>query len=221
MIRSVCSALGVCTAILAVTACETSKSSNPLSPSVAGPIPGVEITAPKVLEPSVGARVAADAQPVSLLIENASSPGVRPLSIVFEVATDAGFTNKVFSREAIAPGEGGRIDAASAGSSWRAAAHPSGTRAPRTAPNTDPFSAAANFAVFTPIVIEAPEPIARAAMNATVSSLRPQFVVNNAPALRSGRRAQLYPRNRRHLHVREQGRDDDSRRTAEPRPGST
>ena len=36
---------------LAASACETSKSANPLSPSVAGPIPGVEISAPKPLEP--------------------------------------------------------------------------------------------------------------------------------------------------------------------------
>ena len=138
----------------------------------------MEITAPKVLEPSVGARVAADAQPVSLLIENASSSGVRPLSYVFEVATDAGFTNKVFSREAIAPGEGGRTtlrlpDPLASGRSyfWHARAEDGA--------NTGPFSAAANFAVFTPIVIEAPEPIAPA-MNATLGSLRPPFVVNNA-----------------------------------------
>jgi hypothetical protein len=178
MIRRACFALGVCTAIVALTACETSKSSNPLSPSVAGPIPGVEITAPKVLEPSVGAKIAADEQPVSLLIENASSSGVRPLSYVFEVATDAGFTNKVFQREAITPGEGGRTtlrlpDPLATGRSyfWRARAEDGA--------NTGPFSTAANFAVFTPIVIETPEPVAPA-MNATVSTLRPQFVVNNA-----------------------------------------
>jgi hypothetical protein len=29
-----------------LAACQTSKSANPLSPSVAGPIPGVEISAP-------------------------------------------------------------------------------------------------------------------------------------------------------------------------------
>src|SRR5882672_6308264 len=98
MIRSVLSALGVCTAVLALTACQTSKSSNPLSPSVAGPIPGVEISAPKILEPVVGAKIAADEQPLSLLIENSSSNGVRPLSYAFEVATDVGFTNKVFVR---------------------------------------------------------------------------------------------------------------------------
>ena len=178
MNRSVLSALGVCTAVLALTACETSKSSNPLSPSVAGPIPGVEITAPKILEPFIGARIAVDEQPVSLLIENASSSGVRPLSYVFEVAADAGFTNKVFVREGIAPGEGGRTklrmaDALPTGRSyfWRARAEDGA--------NTGPFSVAANFNVFTPIIIEAPLPM-QPAQNSTVSSLRPQFVVNNA-----------------------------------------
>src|SRR2546427_9628992 len=87
--------------------CEASKSAAPLSPSVAGPIAGVNITAPKPLEPN-GSRVASDKQPVTLLAENASTTGVRPLSYVFEVATDAGFTNTVFSRDGIAPGDGGR-----------------------------------------------------------------------------------------------------------------
>jgi len=178
MIRRAISAVGVCTAILAVSACEASKSSNPLSPAVAGPIPGVEITAPKVLEPSVGAKIAVDEQPVSLLIENASSSGVRPLSYVFEVATDAGFTNKVFQREAITPGEGGRTklrlpDPLATGRSyfWRARAEDGA--------NSGAYSATANFAVFTPIIIEAPEPM-QPAQNSTISSLRPQFVVNNA-----------------------------------------
>src|SRR5438309_7178423 len=92
---------------VAATACQATKSSNPLSPSVAGPIPGVNITAPKTLEPS-GWKIPVDQQPVTLLAENAATTGVRPLSYVFEVATDAGFTNKVFVREGVAPGDGGR-----------------------------------------------------------------------------------------------------------------
>jgi len=178
MIRRVLCAIGVCAAMLAVTACEASKSENPLSPTVAGPIPGVEITAPKALEPAVGSKIAVEDQPVSLLIENASSNGVRPLSYVFEVATDTGFTNKVFSREAIPPGEGGRTtlrlpDRLATGRSyfWRAHAEDGA--------NTGAYSATANFAVFTPIIIEAPEPV-QPAQNSTVGSLRPQFVVNNA-----------------------------------------
>src|SRR4051812_34570530 len=178
MIRRVLSAVSVCTVVLASTACETSKSSNPLSPAVAGPIPGVQISAPKILEPVVGAKIAVDAQPLSLMIENASSNGVRPLSYVFEVATDTGFTNKVFVREGVAPGEGGRTalrlpDPLQTGRSyfWRAHAEDGA--------NTGPFSPSANFNVFTPIVIQEPV-LVQPAQNSTVTSLRPDFIVNNA-----------------------------------------
>ena len=69
-----------------LVACESEKSANPLSPTVAGPIPGVNITPPKPLEPGNGWQLKGDKQPVTLLLENASSNGVRPLSYVFEVA---------------------------------------------------------------------------------------------------------------------------------------
>ena len=66
--------------LASLVGCEASKSSTPLSPSVAGPIPGIEISAPKPLEPVVGAKVAVDQQPVTLLIENPSSTGPRARS---------------------------------------------------------------------------------------------------------------------------------------------
>jgi|RhiMetdeSRZDD1v2_1073273.scaffolds.fasta_scaffold17894_8 hypothetical protein len=171
-------AIGVCAAAVVLTACETSKSSNPLSPSVAGPIPGVEITAPKILEPVSGVKIAVDNQPIELLIENASSSGVRPLSYAFEIAADAAFATKVFTREGVAPGDGGRTklrlpEALTTGRSyyWRARAEDGA--------NTGPFSTASNFNVFTPIIIEPPV-LMQPAQNSTVSSLRPQFVVNNS-----------------------------------------
>ena len=94
-------------ALFAATGCAAEKSSNPLTPTVAGPIPGVDISAPKVLTPAA-TKIPVDQQPVTLLAENASSSGVRPLTYVFEVATDTGFANKVFIREDVTPGEGGR-----------------------------------------------------------------------------------------------------------------
>jgi len=167
--------------VLALAGCETSKSSNPLSATVAGPIPGVEISAPKPLEPN-GARIAVDNQPVTLLIENAGTNGPRPLTYTMEVAIDANFTNKVFDREGIAPGDGGRTslrlpDRLATGHSyyWRARAEDGA--------NTGPYSAAASFEVFTPIVIEAPGAIAPGP-NETVATLRPRFTWANAP--RSG-----------------------------------
>ncbi len=166
---------------LALAACETSKSSNPLSSTLAGPIPGVEISSPKPLEPN-GARIEVESQPVTLLIENASTNGPRPLTYTMEVAIDAGFTNKVFEREGVTPGDGGRTtlrlpDHLATGRSyyWRARA---GDGA-----NTGPYSPAASFEVYTAIVIEAPVAVAPAP-NQTVNTLRPRFTWINAP--RSG-----------------------------------
>src|SRR3954452_24126960 len=103
--RSACSALGVLLAAFVLAGCEASKSTNPLSPSVAGPIPGINISAPTLVQPAAGSNIAVDQQPVTLMIENASSNGARPLSYAIEIATDAEFTNKVFSRDGIAAGE--------------------------------------------------------------------------------------------------------------------
>src|SRR5688572_21346097 len=115
-------------AAVALAACEAKKSSNPLSPSVAGPIPGVEITAPKLLEPAQGFKFKENQQPIKLVIENSSTSGVRPISYIFEVASDGDFSNKMFARNGVAPGEGGRtsvqLDALELGRSyyWRARA---------------------------------------------------------------------------------------------------
>src|SRR3954468_299203 len=95
-------------ALVTIAGCAVDKTENPLSPTVAGPIPGVEISAPYALEPGGGQMIAADRQPLTLLLQNAASNGPRPLTYAFEVATDAGFTNKVFARAAIAPGAQGR-----------------------------------------------------------------------------------------------------------------
>ena len=73
-------ALGVLAVVLIFPACEASKSSTPLSPSVAGPIPGVQISAPKMLEPQSGSKISIEKQPVTMLIENAGSTGPRPLT---------------------------------------------------------------------------------------------------------------------------------------------
>ncbi len=161
--------------LLATAGCQAMKSSNPLSPDVAGPIPGVDISAPKPLDPN-GAKVAVDKQPVTLTVENASTSGQRPLNYVFEVATDVGFTNKVFSRAGVTPGDGRtnvRLpDPLAPGRSyyWRARAEDGA--------NTGPYSSPANFDVFTPIVIEQPE-LLSPVNNARVSNLRPAFTFAN------------------------------------------
>ena len=50
-------------------------------------------------------KMPVDQQPVTLVVENASTNGQRPLTYLFEVATDTGFTNQVFVREGVTPGE--------------------------------------------------------------------------------------------------------------------
>ena len=158
------------------------KSSNPLSPSVAGPIPGVNITPPTPLEPRDGVGIAVDEQPLTLLLQNAETNGERPLRYVFEVATDTGFTNKVFTREGIAPGDGGRTalrlpDPLASGRTyyWRAQA--------LDGANTGPPSPVAHFRIFTPIVIERPT-LESPVNNVQIASLQPEFEIGNAP--RSG-----------------------------------
>jgi hypothetical protein len=94
------------TSLVALTACEAQKSETPLSPSVAGPIPGVNITAPRPVEPSVGTKLKDSQQPIRLTIENSTTSGVRPISYTFEVASDSAFTAKVFGRGSVPPGDG-------------------------------------------------------------------------------------------------------------------
>jgi len=73
--------------LFTLVGCEAKKSETPLSPSVAGPIPGVEISTPRLIEPSMGAKLKDAQQPIRLMIENSNTSGVRPLAYTFEVAT--------------------------------------------------------------------------------------------------------------------------------------
>jgi hypothetical protein len=163
-------------AAIAVAGCESKKSSNPLSPTVAGPIPGVNISTPKVVEPQGGTKIPVDKQPITLTVENASTNGVRPLYYTFEVATDAGFGNKVFTRQNVAQGEGRtslRLPDALATEKtyyWRAQA--------LDGANTGTPTSATNFDVYTPIVIEAPLP-AGPPENSKVASVHPILSVTN------------------------------------------
>ncbi len=91
---------------IGLAGCEAAKSSNPTAPSVAGPIPGVNITAPGLVEPAQNFKFKESEQPIRLVVQNATSSGVRALTYTFEVAADSGFSSKVFSRSGVAPGDG-------------------------------------------------------------------------------------------------------------------
>ena len=158
------------------------KSENVLSPTVAGPIPGVNIAQPIPLGPKDGLQIAVESQPITLVIENAATNGQRPLNYTFEVATDVNFSTKIFTRDGVAPGDGGRTslrlpDALPSGRTyyWRSKA--------QDGANNGPYSGFAHFNVFTPIVIQ--KPILRAPINnVLLDSALPRFSLDNAP--RSG-----------------------------------
>ncbi|CAN5883282.1 hypothetical protein BH24ACI5_BH24ACI5_15190 [soil metagenome] len=94
--------------LVPLVACEAQKSENPLSPSVAGPIAGVEITAPRLLQPSQGTKLKESQQPITLVVENSSTNGVRPIAYTFEVASDSAFETKMYARSGVTPGTDGR-----------------------------------------------------------------------------------------------------------------
>ncbi len=179
-------ACSLMTVAVLVTACEVKKSSNPLSPSVAGPIPGVNITGPKSLEPVAGSRIEFARQPITLSVENATTNGVRPLTYLFEVAADAQFATKVFSQAGIQPGNGKTsvvLPEFPTGRTyfWRALA--------QDGANTGTYTPTLAFSVFTPVVIQAPTLLSPAA-GELLPTLVPPLVVGNAP--RSGPIGAIY-----------------------------
>jgi hypothetical protein len=177
MKSSILQVVSVAAVAVTLTACQVSKSANPLSPSVAGPIPGVAISAPKIMQPDFGAKIAVEQQPLTLTVGNASSTGVRPITYRFEIAATTDFTNTFYSHSDVAPGDGKTSlqlpDPLASGHTyyWRARAEDGA--------NTGPYSASANFDVFTPIVIQAPVPVAPI-NNMLAESVRPRFSFTNA-----------------------------------------
>ena len=162
-------------ATLCLGACEAAKSANPTAPSVAGPIPGVSITAPKPLEPGAGSTLVFGTEPPTLLIENAGSSGVRALWLQVEVGTDAAFKQVVHTADRLTPGEGGRTayrlpEPLGAGYTyyWRSRA--------LDGANTGPYSSVSTFTVVPPVVIDPPTPVAPIG---TITTNKPDFRVTN------------------------------------------
>ncbi len=167
----------LCAALtFALAGCEAQKSSNPLSPSVAGPIAGVNITAPKLIEPAQGFKYKESQQPIKLVLENATSNGVRPVAYMFEVATDADFNSKVYARSGVPAGDNGRtsvqIDRLDLGRAyyWRAKADDGA--------NSSQFSAS-QFEVLPKPLLVAPL-IYSPVNNERVASRRPTLTVNDS-----------------------------------------
>ena len=96
--------------ILCLVGCEAAKSANPTAPSVAGPIPGVNITTPRALEPFAGSTLTFNNEPPTLLIENPGTSGTRSIWLQVEVGVDAGFQQIVHQADQIALGTNGIVN---------------------------------------------------------------------------------------------------------------
>jgi hypothetical protein len=173
--------VAVCVGLfLGTTACETAKSANPLSPTLAGPMEGVSITAPKALEPWANQQIKDNEQPFNVVIENASSSSPRPFKMRMQIATDSGFASVVWAHDALEPGEGGQTrfrmwDRLQAGRQyyWRVMADDGA--------NKSDWSSGVGFQVLMPAAFGAPSPRFPVA-NALVSSPRPELAVANGQA---------------------------------------
>jgi hypothetical protein len=158
--------------LTAVAGCGVEKSENPLSPSVAGPIAGVQISAPRPVEPAPGSKLKASQQPIRLVVENANTNGVRPLSYTFEVSSDSAFQTQVYARSKVVPGSGTTFImleplGIGKGYYWRARAEDGA--------NTGPY-VTASFEVLPQPELGAPALISPI-NNERVSSLRPTLVI--------------------------------------------
>jgi hypothetical protein len=171
--------------IVALTATATSCSNNnPAQPSGGSGTLTSSIVAPRPLTPSNSAQIRYSEQPVTLAVQNAVStkPGV---TYAFEVATDAAFTTKVQTKDAVAEGAAGqtsvKLDALAAAKDyyWHARATGGGT--------TGVFGAVYKFTVGPAIVISAPTPVTP--LTGTTTSGWPTFTVIDA--VRSGPAAPL------------------------------
>ena len=163
-----------------VTACETAKSENPLSPTVAGPIAGVTITAPRALEPGPNQQIRDRDQPFNVVIENASSSSARPYKMRMQVATDSNFSSVVWSRDGIDPAEGGQTrfimpERLQAGRSyfWRVMADDGA--------NQSGWSDVVGFQVLMPTAFTPPTPRYPIA-NEQLTTSRPELRVANGAA---------------------------------------
>ena len=134
------------------------------------------VTIPRLLQPANGAQIRNIDQPVTLLIENAVVTKPGGTTYTFEVATDAGFTAKVQTKDGVAEGSGGqtsiKLDALAAARDyyWHARA--------QSACTTGVFGAAYRFTIGPAISINAP--VAIRPLNGAQTVALVTFTVTNA-----------------------------------------
>jgi len=176
MKRIVLVAATVAASMLLSVACERVKSETPLSPSIAGPIKGVEIGVAIAVAPGQNVRIATTDQPVTFTVQNAETNGVRPLMYQLEVAVDQAFATVVYTQNGITPGEGRtsvKLPQSLASERtyyWRVKAYDGA--------NQGGFSDTGSFVVYTPVVLGVPAP-ASPGNGSTTTTLQPTLAVVN------------------------------------------
>ena len=164
--------------LVSCVACEAEKSRNPLSPSIAGPITGIELSAPIILSPTNGTLIQFDQQPIQLEFNRAVSNGERPFWYEVDVTTDREFSTVTHSASNIQPNrqtaEGYTLDVelnANQAYYWRVRA--------LDGANTGDYSESATFEIYTPLQASKPTTVSPND-GARVSTNTPTLVVDNA-----------------------------------------
>jgi hypothetical protein len=165
------------------TACTKASPTRPTDGSAPGQtaavtdaVTGVTLTAPTLVSPSVNQQFKFAEQPITLTVANAVSTGTTALTYTFEVASDAAFASKVYSKDGVAAGSAQtslKIDTlpgpAAKNYFWRARVS-SGSLA-------GPYSAARGFGIGAAVTLSTPVPASPGA-GATVGGA-PTLTVNN------------------------------------------
>jgi hypothetical protein len=167
-------------AVLALAAggcVEAGKSSNILSPTVAGPLPGVAITAPQLVSPPNG-RVLSAGEHVVLAFGNVSSNSPRPFWYEVQVSTSGDFSTLVSQGNNIQP-TAGQVTytltglAADRSYYWRVRANDGA--------NASPY-ATAMFEVITPVQLGVPGLVSPIG-GTTTANAGVTFTISNAPVV--------------------------------------
>jgi len=172
-------ALSLACAVVMLAGCEQTKSASPLSPSIAGPIAGVEITAPVPMQPPANRRFKPSEQPISLAFGNPQSNGVRPYTLAVQVGVDLAFSAIAFSQNSLQPGADGVTRITLPGNLqsgriyfWRARADDGA--------NSSDWSPPTAFEILQPVVIGVPTPLSPIG-NVRATSTTPELRIRNAP----------------------------------------
>jgi hypothetical protein len=99
--------------LVATTACTKASPTRPSdgtasgqSSSVTDAVTGVTLTTASLITPGVNQQLKNVEQPITLTVKNAVTSGRTALTYSFEVATDAAFASKVYTKDGVAAGNG-------------------------------------------------------------------------------------------------------------------